>query len=498
MLSKNQIRIIKNLISSNSSVFSEQLAELLEISSRSVKKNVAAINDELYKEELFICSNPHKGYWIEDDQKQKFQSYVYQLEKALLPTDQNQRLILITCRLLRDDRTPSLQKLADDFYISKSTLSADLKYYREICASAKGLQLITNKSGGLSLEGSETARRYLFRVIFYMFLPADKEYIKRCAFRYFGSASLATQIRDILMHSLPEQDIILNDDGLTALTFQIMVSSYRYNRGNYIEPSGKTEKPKWLKKIERCLNIRYDDAEISYYNEQILSFLKYRDDHSSVYQILNGIIDSFFESVQNDYHLNWQNDSSLREKLLDVATYDPLDNLRFIPETTVKDHPFAFGLAKRFNEMLISNGLDHLEESSLDSLTATLAVVLNTQVPKMKTVILTQIEQGHRDYISYRLNTRFCFYLDYLGTYPLYYINNTRLMEQTDFIICTSKHLTDLPSYVRQIDILNKDILYIDPALHYEDFRIIEHYIHDHLPSRCGITIDNEENADEK
>ncbi|MBQ1899289.1 MAG: helix-turn-helix domain-containing protein, partial [Erysipelotrichaceae bacterium] len=136
-----------------------------------------------------------------------------------------------------------MQKLADAFYISKSTLSADLKYYREICNSAKGLQLITNKSGGLSLEGNETAMRYLFRVIFYMFLPSDKEYIKRCAFRYFGSASLATQIRDILMHSLPEQGIILNDDSLTALTFQIMVSSYRYNRGNHIEPSGKTEKP---------------------------------------------------------------------------------------------------------------------------------------------------------------------------------------------------------------------------------------------------------------
>lgn len=487
MLNKNQIRIIKNLINNNSSLFSDQLAGRLEISSRSIKKNIAAINDELYKEGLFISSNPHKGYWIENDLKQKFQSYIYQLEKALIPADQNQRLILITFLLLREDKTPSLQKLADDFYISKSTLSADLKYYREICSSAKGLQLIANKSGGLTLIGNETAIRYLLKVIFYMFVATDKEFIKRCAFRYFGSAAQATQIRDILMHELPKQDIVLNDDDLTELTFQIMASSYRFIRGHHIDPLEKSERPAWLRKVEKCLNVRFDDEEISYYNEQVLSFLKYRDDHSSTDRILNGIVDSFFESVRNDYDLDWRNDSTLREKLLSVAVYDPLENLRFIPEETVKDHPFAYSLAKRFNEMLMQNGFDHLKEKSLDSLTATLAVVLNTHVRKMKTVILTHIELGHRDYIAYRLNTRFCFYLDYLGIFPLYYINNTKLMEQTDFIICTSTSLTDLPSYSRQIDMLKKDILYIDPALNYEDFRVIEHYIHDHLPSRCGM-----------
>ena len=54
-----------------------------------------------------------------------------------------------------------------------------------------------------------------------------------------------------------------------------------------------------------------------------------------------------------------------------------------------------------------------------------------------------------------------------------------------------------IKGFVDQPNGLFTDILYIDPALHYEDFRIIEHYIHDHLPSRCGININNEENADE-
>lgn len=487
MLNKNQIRIIKNLTNNNSSLFSDQLAGRLEISSRSIKKNIAAINDELYKEGLFISSNPHKGYWIENDLKQKFQSYIYQLEKALIPADQNQRLILITFLLLRDDKTPSLQKLADDFYISKSTLSADLKYYREICSSAKGLQLIANKSGGLTLIGNETAIRYLLKVIFYMFVATDKEFIKRCAFRYFGSAAQATQIRDILMHELPKQDIVLNDDDLTELTFQIMVSSYRFIRGHHIDPLEKSERPAWLRKVEKCLNVRFDENEIAYYNEQILSFLKYHDNRTETYNVLNHIVESFFDDLQATYGIDWHFDLILKEKLISLASYDPLENLFFIPESTIKDHPFAYDLAKTFNTLLINNGLDHLKEKSLDSLTATLAVVLNTQVKKMKTVILTEIEHGHRDYISYRLHTRFCFYLDFLGTFPLYYINNSELIKETDFVICTSKHIEDLSSYVRQIKESAKDILYIDPRLNYEDFRVIEHYIHDHVPSRCGM-----------
>ena len=139
-VSPHQYTLISILMDAGTPLLSKDLSAKTGISTRSVKKNIAELNDLLAEKKLYISSNTHKGYWIEN--KDSFLQWFREMDTSSpVPMTHNQRIIYCLFHLLKYDHpSPTTQWIADSLYVSKATISSVFK--EEVEAMCYGRQTV--------------------------------------------------------------------------------------------------------------------------------------------------------------------------------------------------------------------------------------------------------------------------------------------------------------------------------------------------------------------
>lgn len=488
-ISPLQHSLISILLDSGTPMYSQELSQKTGVSTRSVKKNIADLNDLLASHDLYICSNTHKGYWIED--KNAFFAYLKENDtKVILPSSHNQRIIYCLFHLMKYDRpSPSMQTIADSLYVSKATISGVFKEIREIVHAAGDVRLLASKIGGFQLHGDETAVRHLFSSVVFLYYDVERTFLKRTVMDCFAARTTATPLHELLIRSFSELNIHLNDRDLMTITLDLLFGAYRNLTGHDLSGSVIEETPVWLRQAQRCLNVTFSPAEQYYYRNLLSTLLSYESDSpaSDLDKDNMQILEEFYSTLLKQYDISLRQDDELRDYLLSLITYNRFEGIATPGPGFFKlsDHPFAYQLAQLFNQTLTNHGRPVLRNEDLLELTATISIKLNGNARKIRAMILTELRAGYQEYLSYRLMTHFSFYIDWVDTKPLYYVKRSEQINSMDLILCTSEN-TLHTSYGKEMDKIKKDILYISSDLTNADLRAVEHYIHDYLPSRSG------------
>ncbi len=207
MLNDAEIKIIITLLNSSEPLQCSFLSERLKLSTRTIKHDIKQINEENKAKNLAILSNTHTGYWIPAEEKASFMNVVYHNDRhSTFPSTQNRRVFNIGCHILKHPSgTSSFQNMADLFYVSKSTISNDIEFLKDIADASGDVHLKTKKTGGIAVEGSERALRHFYASLVTLFYDIDNSYIKRCVMETFSAVHTATPLHDILIHSLAAQ-----------------------------------------------------------------------------------------------------------------------------------------------------------------------------------------------------------------------------------------------------------------------------------------------------
>lgn len=232
-ISNRQNQIVQLLLDSQSFLTSQQIADFLQVSTRTVKdeiKGLLAVQEMLG---LNVESIRGKGYMIKIASVEEWSKHQNVFTSVVDLNTQNNRIRIILQRLLISDDFTKLRDLAAELSISLSTLNKDLVFVKTMLEE-EGLALKGTSNRGVMIIGTEqkirkTLAKYLDLDLFS--IESYNRLLKTNMFSYDEIKYLSQRFVDIL-HEYNMDVLGLN---ITNLLIHIIISIYRIKSGYTIQ-----------------------------------------------------------------------------------------------------------------------------------------------------------------------------------------------------------------------------------------------------------------------
>lgn len=154
MLTKRQNMIMTIMNNQKDWIVGKDLAKLLNVSDRTIRNDIAAIN-EFYADTM-IESNIRKGYRI---QGEKVKRFIEETKKEIPETGEERRWLIL--KTLVEHNQVNIYQLAEQMCISEFSLENDMNKIRKLLDNYQGLKVI-RQSNMLQLSGGEREKRHLY------------------------------------------------------------------------------------------------------------------------------------------------------------------------------------------------------------------------------------------------------------------------------------------------------------------------------------------------
>ena len=152
LLTSRQKKILAYLNGQEDYITSDQIAETLEVSSRTVKNDIKELKNISKQLGVEICSQRTRGYLLIVHDNQTYGIYS---EGSYIDLNvQNDRVVLLLQRLLAEKNFVQLSDLAEYLNISLSTLHTDLKLAKLMLKEDR-IFIVSQPNKGIKVEGNE-------------------------------------------------------------------------------------------------------------------------------------------------------------------------------------------------------------------------------------------------------------------------------------------------------------------------------------------------------
>ena len=232
--------ILRALIEHQDFINSDSLAQLIGVTSRTIRNDIKQLASELTAQEIELISIPGKGYKLPDRDHNKALIYYQQkkMESAVIPTLPDDRQMHILGKLIFTNAPLTYESLADELFVSRSTIENDLSEL-EHWLSHHHLQLQRKPSLGVQLIANETDLRYAMVQVLQMqngnFSPHQPSLTQ------FLDESKIEKLSNILLETQKQHNLSLADDDFNYLLTYIAVSIFRITSQHELQ---LTEEPK--------------------------------------------------------------------------------------------------------------------------------------------------------------------------------------------------------------------------------------------------------------
>lgn len=268
-------KIVQLLLSSNELRTSLELATILQVSSKTIQNDVKKINEIFENNIAFIKSYRGKGYFLQINDDKKFRSSLKSFSEKdvqVIPTEPEERIQFLMEKLLLQSSYLKMDDLADELFVSRSTLQSDINDVRQV-VKKYGLTLEHKPNYGIRITGNEMEIR--FCISEYVFnhksglVDQSTELIEILPKEEF------VWIRDSILSNLRKYGIVITDVSLNNLITHIAIACKRIREKEDVEivqaEFGEiTDKKEYIvaqeivKKMEQKLNVSFSKNEVAY------------------------------------------------------------------------------------------------------------------------------------------------------------------------------------------------------------------------------------------
>ncbi|MGX7124577.1 BglG family transcription antiterminator [Enterococcus viikkiensis] len=160
-------KILSLLLEYPNGITSEELQDLLQVSKRTVYREISSIEKTIKSVDVQIIKPRGEGYRIvgETQSLEQLQQQLGEKQTELF-TDNVQRQSAIVCSLLLMDEEETIEGLAIDFKVSPATITSDLAAIEKSVIDYR-LELKRLKGRGIRIDGREKQRRQLLSNLIY-------------------------------------------------------------------------------------------------------------------------------------------------------------------------------------------------------------------------------------------------------------------------------------------------------------------------------------------
>lgn len=326
-------KIIRELSSSNGLITGEYLAGILGVSSRTVRNDIKAINEELMKCGAEIVSVPGTGYTLkfsnDNNAMDVLRETMTDNSDYIVPTIPSDRVKYIIGRLLSGNGYITLESLADELYVSKSTVENDMSQVEKWFAG-HNMKLFKKTNYGIKLLGGE--KDYRFALSDYL-EEAKENNEQRLNSAYAMDKIVSSvdidKIKDIIDEVHKDMPFTMTDVAYTNLVFHIAVAVKRIKEGKSVElPQADMNQLRIQKeyhiaraiaeRIENVFNVDIPEAEVGYISIHLMGTKVLTEGQVTKNRIIDTLGEDIYDavikmvnSVKEAYGLDFSKDEEL-------------------------------------------------------------------------------------------------------------------------------------------------------------------------------------------
>ncbi len=438
ILNSRQVKIINILNKSTQPITSKALAYELDCSTKTVQGEIKEINSTL--ENVKIDSIRGKGYILVGN----VDSIIDKDDEQTNVNIDRVGYILKKILLLYKDKTLKIESLADEMYVSLSTIKNDLKEVKVILENYN-LKTISKHKLGISISGDT-------KNIIKCIIESSLKYKNINIEDFFSDivASNISSIRSEILYNIHKKHIIFTDYEFNNIFNYILLSLSLEDNNNY-----KEFIKIYINNYQEKINSNYNKE----YEEKVLSS-----------------IDEFIKNLKLATSIDLSNDNIFKKYLykhiLSFCTNKELNiNTQSIIASDIKaKYPFAFELATIAKNTLEKDLDIKIDENEIANIAIHIGGALQRTSHKenkkvLKAIIVCASGIGTSMLIKAKIEAKFDKRIEILKVIPSYLIDFIGVLD-VDFIIST------VP-----IDIKNIPVINVSPFLDEKEIMIIEKFI---------------------
>ncbi|WP_159780861.1 PRD domain-containing protein [Bacillus sp. N1-1] len=158
-ISARERRILQLLLESDDYYTVKGIAQELEVSERTVHRDLVGVEDILTQYDLTLQKKAGVGVQIDGQESSRAELKSYLVDLTITEYTQQERVTLILCKLLESADPIKLVGLANDLKVTVATVSHDLDKAEEWLEKMQ-LSLIRKRGYGVQVEGAEALKRH--------------------------------------------------------------------------------------------------------------------------------------------------------------------------------------------------------------------------------------------------------------------------------------------------------------------------------------------------
>lgn len=494
MLNSRMQMILRKLMAATSPITGKYLANSNQVTSRTTRDDVKGLDKVLSSHGASIEAIMGKGYQLEITDKPLFHIFLKSLSieerkgHAFIPKTPEERITYMIKRLLLSESHIKLDDLADEIYVSRSTIQNDLIQVKQILADYN-ITVDSKPNHGLKVSGNELKLRFCMAE--YIF-DRNEELCQRLAGQHFTllPRDVLDAISEIIMRQIKTHQITLSDIAINNLLIHIAIAYKRIKSGYHVtlyktdmqeilEQAEYQVAAEIVREVEEELQVDFPQEETAYIAIHLLGTKMLSQTNAGdkvveqvMDEIILNIVSGALDRIESELNLGIKEDKELIIALClhlkpAVNRYKYGMNIRNpLIEDIKKNYPLAFeagiiaGLAIEAQTETIIN------ENEIGYLALHIGAAIERR--KLKTdvkrcLIVCASGLGTAKLIYYKLQTQFGSSLDIVGTTEYYKLHNYHLKE-IDFIVSSIPIEEKLPVPVIEVNAIlgNQDIQKIE------------------------------------
>lgn len=502
---KRLISLIKILSQAQTPMTGPQLCEQLNVTVRTLRSDIKQYRQELLKHGIEIVSKHAVGYQLIIKDEELYYQYLEDMMKEesenqmLIPIYPDERINYIIRLFLVQDDYIKMEDICDMIFVSRSTLSHDLKEVRDRLKYFH-LELETKPAYGLKIIGSEFHKRSCISQYFYHTNGNDEMFLSQTK-----STQQQEKISNILYHTMVQESFKLTDIGFQNLVIHIMIailrlkdktmpSSYDYDQ-NIKESKEYDIAQKIVKQLEEEFSIVFPEIEI-YYIALHLSGKKavqYNTNSLFMSEEYETLLDQVLEEIKIRYDMDFSIDLNLHTSL--SLHFQPMMNrLKYgmviqnpLLDQIKLENPLAFEMGVLTANIINQQYHVEMSENEIGYIALHFSLAIERYQrddPKKNIIIICASGMGSSQILLYKVKQKFKDHINSIYVTELYELPN---IDQSlyDFILSTVPipFPTQIPAIHVQYFLDNQDMISLSEAFQSqsETMDFVDQYFSDDL-----------------
>lgn len=307
-------------------ITSKDLAELLDISVRTMKSVLKNLKFDMrpYGADLEIKRGV--GYRLHIVNEEAFLPITTQIKGESthpFPHTRKERSSYIVRKLLSLDYPITLDDLADELYVSRNTISLDMREVKQMLQNYH-LNITQSNNSGIIVDGNEIQKRICINDFFFRNTMRDFFAQNNVMFSSAYNQTEIRYIREALLHVLNKHSIHFSDVSVQNMVIHIVIELRRCKFYQYVEVCDdditrmKAHKAyeaaiELKSMLEEQLNVVFPEYEVIYLTMHILSktVMGSEDIRKLDLSYMDDLLLTIFQHIEHRFSISLQKDNDI-------------------------------------------------------------------------------------------------------------------------------------------------------------------------------------------